>query len=639
MSEGFGADFKEQVRASTNLLDLVSESVALTPTRNGTDYIGLCPFHDDRNPSFHVYPDRQSYRCWSCNEGGDCFRWVIETQKVSFPEAIEILAKRASLELPRRKRSDASAKHENNKGTQYEIVEWATGLMQQALRIGEAGAIARNYLAGRSLTEETIRSFRLGYHPEDWGWFLQKARGRFSEKQLLSVGLIGEKQNGMGYYDNLVGRVVFPILDERSKPVAFGGRVLPGSNIESPAKYWNSPESSVFLKRKTLYAFDLARDAIRRSSTAIVVEGYMDCIACHQAGVTNVVATLGTAMTEDHVRFLKRFSQRVVLIYDGDEAGQRAAERSIERFLAQDLDLRVLTLPDGQDPADYLEKHGKDEFESLIQAAPEAWEYKLQSLTSRYGLDSVSGGQQVLRQMLGMLAAAPGLQATVREDLIVRKICWQIHVDEKTVRQTLKELRKQAASTAAFRLRSTDDASAVPATPVLPRSKEDHAEREVLEIILSCPEYTDYIRHHVGADDFQMEQHRRLLELCFDLVAEAGELPEIHRVVEAAESDPGLISLINTLFDSAKEKDLPGLMTERMPGDEFASGTTVPLHLERVLHPLLQRREKNQILLSKQKMALTTTSTSDLDSDTRDALRRITSVRKTQPGNDVPRFK
>ncbi|MEZ6061060.1 MAG: DNA primase [Planctomycetaceae bacterium] len=637
MSEGFGADFKEQVRANTSLVELVSESVALTP-RGSSDYVGLCPFHPDRNPSFHVYPERQSYRCWVCQVGGDCFTWVQETQAVSFPEAVEILAKRANLELPKRTRSQAARNHENNKAIQYEIVEWAIGLMQQSLRLGDAGQIARNYLSGRKLSDETIRKFRLGYHPEDWNWFLNKARGKYSEKQLLSVGLIGEKQSGMGYYDNLVGRVVFPILDERSRPVAFGGRVLPGSNIESPAKYWNSPESSVFLKRRTLYAFDLARDAIRSSKAAIVVEGYMDCIACHQAGVTNVVATLGTAMTEDHVAFLKRFSQRVVLIYDGDEAGQRAAERSIERFLAHDLDLRILTLADGQDPADYLERHGKEEFESLIDSAQEAWEYKLQSLKRRYDLDSVSGRQQILQQMLQMLASAPGLQGTVREDLIIRKLCWKIQVDEMTLRQTLAEQRRQKSRTA-FRRVSEDTALSEASAPVQPKTREDHAEREILEIILSCPEHTDYIRHHIGVDDFRIDQHRRLLEMCFDLVAEAGELPEIHRVVEAAESDSGLIGLINTLFDSAREKELPKLMTEQLPGDGNGGGIPVPLHLERVLHPLLQRREKVQILLSKQKMAQTNPSASDMNSDTRDALRRITSVRKTQPGNDVPRFK
>ncbi|MEZ6122016.1 MAG: CHC2 zinc finger domain-containing protein [Planctomycetaceae bacterium] len=228
VSAAFGDDFKEQVRAATNIVEIVAETVPLTPVRNGTDYVGLCPFHEDRNPSFHVYPDRQTYRCWVCNVGGDCFRWLMEIEKLSFPEAIELLAKRANIEIPKKNRSEFADRVEDNKSTQYEIVEWAISLMQQGLRTGPAGEPARTYAQQRGLNEETLRKFRLGYHPEDWSWLLNKAKGRFSEKQLVSVGLAGERDNGRGFYDNLVGRLVFPIIDERGRPVAFGGRVLPG---------------------------------------------------------------------------------------------------------------------------------------------------------------------------------------------------------------------------------------------------------------------------------------------------------------------------------------------------------------------------------------------------------------------------
>ena len=438
MSEGFGADFKEQIRASTNLVDLVAETVPLTPTRNGTDYIGLCPFHDDKNPSFHVYPDRQTYRCWVCDKGGDCFTWVQEDQVVTFPEAIRLLAERANIELPKQSRNQFHQPSKEDKASKYEVVEWAISLMQQALRTGEAGSLARTYLQGRELTEETIRKFRLGYHPEEWSWFQDRAHGRFSNEQLLNVGLIGKNNNGQGHHDKLVGRVVFPILDERERPVAFGGRVLPGSNIESPAKYWNSPETDIFQKRKTLYAFNLAKPAIRDSRTAIVVEGYMDCIACHQAGINNVVATLGTALAEDHVRFLKRFSDRVILIYDGDKAGRDAAERSIVRFLAYDLDLRIMTLPDDLDPPDYMEKYGEDAFKTLVQEAPEAWEYKLRSVEGRIDADTVSGQQTILNEMLEFLAKSVGIEGTVREDLILKNVCWRIQTDEARARQQFK---------------------------------------------------------------------------------------------------------------------------------------------------------------------------------------------------------
>ncbi|MEQ9406503.1 MAG: DNA primase [Fuerstiella sp.] len=633
MSVGFGDDFKEQVRAATNLVDVVSEIVALTPTRNGTDYIGLCPFHDDKNPSFHVYPDRQTYRCWVCDVGGDCFRWMMEIERVGFPEALELLARRANLELPSRPKGGPRPSG-SEKVSQYEVVEWAVNLMQQALQTGQAGELARQYSKERNLSQEIIQKFRLGYHPEDWGWFLDRAKGRFSEKQLLSVGLIGERDNGRGYYDNLVGRLVFPILDERSRPVAFGGRLLPGGNIESPAKYWNSPESNIFLKRRTLYAFEQAREPIRRSGTAVIVEGYMDCIACHQAGILNVVATLGTAMTEDHVRFLKRFARRVVLVYDGDDAGQAAAERSIGRFLAQDLDLRILTLSEGQDPADFLENHGQQEFEALISDAPESWDYKLQTVIGRYGLDSVSSRQQVLSQLLEFLAAAPGLQGTLREDLIVRNVCQRTQADEVSIRRQLQNLRQQKSTKRTFR---QDEPVR---SPKIRRSftAGELAERELLEIILSCPEHTDYIRHQIGPDDFDNEQHRRMLELCFDLVAEEGLLPEPQHVIAAAESDSDILSLINALLDSAREKGISDLMNE-LPLDQEGDGTWIPSHLERVLNPLLLRRAKNQNMLSKQQLAQTQASSSTLNSDTVDALRRIFRNRISQMGDGPPTLK
>lgn len=635
MSVGFGDDFKEQVRAATNIVDLVSESVALNP--NGRDYKGLCPFHDDKNPSFNVYPDRQSYRCWVCNVGGDCFTWVMEIEKVAFPEALERLARRANIELPQKHRSEFGVRSQHQKTTQYEIVEWAINLMQQSLRAQTEDSVVRQYVGQRNLSAETVRNFRLGYHPEDWSWLINKAKGRFTEQQLHSVGLVGERDGGRGYYDNLVGRLIFPIVDEQKRPVAFGGRVLPGSNIESPAKYWNSPESTIFLKRRTLYAFDQARDEIRTSKVAVVVEGYMDCIACHQAGVRNVVATLGTALTEDHVKFLKRFCDRVVLVYDGDQAGRDAAERSIGRFLAEDLDLRILTLTDGQDPADFLEENSKDEFENLISEAPEAWAYKLQTVTTRFGRDSVAGRQQILNEMIDFLAAAPKLPGTMREDLIVRNVCQRVQADELTFRRQLLETRKQNSTRRTF-VRHDERTESQPETQSKSNRRlkgADLAERELLEIILTEPETTDYIRHQIGPDDYIDLQHRRLLELCFDLVAEEGLLPEPQRVMAAAESDSALLGLINALLDSASEKGLSKLMAEQLPGNERIEGDFVPPMLEMVIGSLHARRDEQQMMLSKQKLAQTQpASSSELLSDTDiEALRQIQNLRKREMGH------
>lgn len=628
---GFGDDFKELVRSSTNLVDLVSETVSLKPIHGGRDFVGLCPFHDDKNPSFHVYPDRQTYRCWVCDQGGDCFRWLMEMEKLPFAEALESLALRARLEIPKKKRDDATSDNQLKKTDSLAVVEWAVNLMHSALRTSAKAENAREYVKKRKLSEDTVRNFRLGYHPEDWNWFLDQARGRFTPAQLVAAGLIQERDNGSGYFDNsaTVGRLVFPIVDGKGRPVAFGGRLLPGGNIESESKYINSKESSIFHKRSTLYAFNRARETITRSKTAIIVEGYMDCIACHQAGVTNAVATLGTAMTEDHVRFLRRFAEKVILVYDSDKAGKDAAERSISRFLAEELDLRILNVPSGKDPADYLEDHTSEEFYALTASASEAWEYKLQSILQRISINTIAGRQQVLNQMMEFLAASQGL-ARIREDMILRNVCGRVQVDEQMARQQLKELRGQTQKKG-FTRRDVERQPVELKTRV--ENALERAEREVLEIILTCPETIDVIQHQIGPDDFENVRHQRLLALCIDVWKEDGDLPELGRMIIAAESDSDLLSLINALVDSAEEKGIFRLMNDQPNAHEKAGGASAPSHLERVLRPILERREKRLNLVSKQLLAQPAQSTSILDNDTIDALRRLHIFRQRQMGN------
>ncbi|MFN5314571.1 MAG: DNA primase, partial [Planctomyces sp.] len=624
--QGTNDDFRELVRSSTNLVDLVAETVTLKPLHGGRQFVGLCPFHDDHNPSFYVYPDRQSYRCWVCQQGGDCFRWVMEIEKLSFPEAIESLARRARLEIPQRQRGAGGA-DVPGKAAALEIVEWAANLMHEALRMGRNAEHAREYVQKRKLTQETVRNFRLGYHPEDRYWLMDRARGKYTPAQLVSAGLLRERDEGQGYSAmDLADRLIFPIFDERSRIVAFGGRVLPGRNDQNRGKYWNSQESGIFQKRRTMYAFDRSRETIRRQGFVIIVEGYMDCIACHQAGVLNAVATLGTALTEEHVRFLRRFAPRVVLVYDSDDAGQRAAERSISQFIAQDLDLRILNVPSGKDPADYLEDHSREEFLALTESASEAWEYKLQSVLKRTGTATVAGRQQILGQMLEFLAGSQGLSGTVREDLILRNVCWRVQVDERVARQQLAELRGTAQKKLVLR-RPDEAAEAVPARP---ENALDRAERELLEILLTCPDMIEIVGRHLGPGDFRNVQHQRLLSLCIDLWKEEGELPELSRLISRADSDSELLNLINSVVDSAEVKGIFRLMSDGAEGQVAGS---IPVHLERVLGPLLEKRDRPEGQLSRQMQAEGGPAAGQLDERARAALKKLTDFRRNQAGN------
>ena len=439
MSSQSPQEFREAVRGHTDIVGLIGETVALQARSGGRQHVGLCPFHDDTNPSLNVYPDRQTFRCWSCDTGGDVFTFVMKRENVTFPEALEILARRANLEMPRTV-TGRSPEQESNRARVFEVLQWAENEFHRTLLESPAAEPARQYLADRGFSDEMIRLFRIGFHPDNWSWLLNRAQGKYSNQLLSDARLIGTREDGSAY-DNFVNRVLFPIHNERGQTVSFGGRILPGS--QDSRKYWNGPESVVFHKSRLLYGLDKARETIRETNCAIVVEGYTDCLAFHQHGIRNVVCTLGTALTDSHVTVLKRFARQVVLVYDGDDAGQRAANRAVEMFLAQDVDLRILTLPDGQDPDEFLAAHGADEFNRLSGGALEAWEFRFQKARRQFGLDSIDGRQRVLEEMIHVLAQVPRLSESLRENLLIANLAQRLAVVEDSVREQLKAARSR----------------------------------------------------------------------------------------------------------------------------------------------------------------------------------------------------
>lgn len=519
VSGEFTNDIRETVRERTDIVQLVGESVALISLHGGREFKGLCPFHDDHNPSMTVSPQRQTFRCWVCNTGGDAFTFVMEREKVTFPEALEILARRANVALPERsKRSPSSSGAD--KPALYETLLWAQELFHQTFLKDPTAAQARDYVRSRGLTDETVRQWKIGYHPNSWDWLQLQAKGKFSPPQLLSARLIGEREGGQGHYDNFVDRVLFPIHNERGQPVAFGGRVYPGGVDTGKGKYWNSPESEVFQKRKMVYGFSQARDVIQKSRTALVVEGYTDCIACHQHGVKNVVATLGTALTELHVTVLKRFAQKVVLLYDGDDAGQMNSERVIERLLAEDVDLRVLSLPGKLDPDDYLREEGGEALRTLVESAPEAWEFKLRVVERRYDGRTVDGRQRILEEMLTLLASAPRMSRNIREDLILSTLAHRLNLPDERVRQRYNDIRDNRPDREhrSDGRREPEVAAAPKISEALARllngklTPQNRVECELLQILMVSPELVPFVTGAFPAEEIQQPALRALLE-------------------------------------------------------------------------------------------------------------------------------
>lgn len=590
VSTASAADFKELVRSRTDIAELIGESVALKPERGGRTFKGLCPFHPDHNPSLQVNVERQSYRCWVCNEGGDCFSFVMKHENVPFVEALELLARRANLEIPRTRKSGDGA---TEKSPLYDVLKWAEQQLHEFLLHAAAAERARSYLAGRGFTPETMLKFRLGYHPETADWLVPRTSGRFGLEQLEGARLIKPNDYGSGYYEEFRDRVVFPICDERGRTVAFGGRILPDSQLSQNAKYYNSRESAVFPKSRLVYGLNWARDAIRELGFAVVVEGYADCVKLHQAGFGNTLATLGTSLTETQVSVMKRFTPRIVLLYDGDEAGIRAAKRAVGLFLAQDIDLRVVVLPDELDPDDYIEAHGAESLRQLIHQAPEAWEFLYQKLVEEHGVTSVHARLQILESLLELLTASPVLEGSVKESLLLASVPRRLGMAEADVRKRLAELRRDKQRAASRRASAvpTADGTAEPSRKesltALQRSAtgDDLLECEFFQILFTSPGTMEILREEIGSDDFRNDLLRELWSVYTDL-AEEGALPTFERVLTRIDC-PDLKNLAVWIDDEARLKDVPGKLAQ----DGSADGSSGLL--SQVLHRMKWRREKS----------------------------------------------
>lgn len=357
----------EAIRNRVDIVDLVGRYVSLRQA--GRSFKGLCPFHHEKTPSFHVNPQLGIFHCFGCNAGGNAFAFLMRHDNLTFPEAVRALGRECGIEVPE-ERSDA----EQGVGRRLrEACTVAERFYRESL-CGPEGAAARAYLAGRGLDDEACARFSIGFAPERWE-ALVRALGaaRIPLAAALQAGLVGEGQRG--HYDRLRGRVVFPIRDVRGDPVAFGGRALPDAQGRAPdPKYLNTPESPLFRKREAFYGMPDALEAIRRAGRAVVVEGYFDRIALARAGVGEALATCGTALTEDHARQLRRRTGEVVLLFDGDAAGQRAVERSLALLLPEGLRVRAAELPAGDDPDTYLERRGAEALRELVDGASPALE-------------------------------------------------------------------------------------------------------------------------------------------------------------------------------------------------------------------------------------------------------------------------
>ncbi len=518
----FTEDTISRVRDSVDIVDLISGYVSLKKT--GKNHTGLCPFHAEKTPSFSVNPGKQIFHCFGCGAGGDVFKFLELQEGLNFPEAVKKLASRAGITLPADSTFRGSdKKDESEKKYLLKICADAARYFQKELE-GPAGNAARTYLKKRGVSDQIVKDFGLGYSRPEWdGLFNYLRRGGAQPGQIEKAGLIVKRSEGEGYYDRFRGRLMFPIRDISGNVIAFGGRVMD----DSLPKYLNSSETPLYSKSNSLYCLDAAKDAARKHDHFIIVEGYLDALACHQHGVRNATATLGTALTEGHLRLIRRFTRNVKLIFDPDPAGVKAALRSFDLLVGSGMSVKVVSLPGGDDPDTFLKKNGYDAFSACLKQAVPLMDFVLVQV-AKAGREAAIGEKVVQAgEMLGFIAKLP---SSIERNHYLKKTAEALGVEEADLRQELSHETRRIGMP-----------NREPVAPVS-ASRRPKAEEILIHLMLRDEGIARGIADQIQPADFTDPLLRRAVERIFEVLSAAGTV-DVHSLLK--EGDDELNNLIS----------------------------------------------------------------------------------------------
>ena len=537
MSGFIGPELVEQIRQANDIVELIQSYIPLK--RTGGTWKALCPFHNEKTPSFHVNPQRQTYYCFGCNKGGDVFNFLKDYEGLSFFEAAQRLADRASIELTTTLDPGTSQRSERKKAL-LQLHEQIAHRWHKVLLEDPQGEKARTYLQSRNVSLEAIKHFQLGYAPLGWDHLIRWSRGKNYDIPLLEEGgLILQKQTGKDYYDRFRGRLMFPIHDVQGRCIAFSGRLIEGDT--KVGKYINSPETQLFKKGHTIYGLDKAKRAILKTKSAIICEGQLDLIACHMAGIENVVAPQGTALTLQHATLLKRYAEEIVLCFDADEAGQNAAIRSMDDLIASGLNLRVVKIPHPHDPDSYIQEHGHEAFSQRVDQADGFFDFLLQRLRASHP-QNTDKDRMLIVQSMGQAVAKT--RHAVIMDTYAQKTAHLLNVDVDAVRQEFKQASR--TPTAAVQLReslspmASDEPEAPLSAPLPPLPQCNAQEYWLMKLVLSEEEEEplEWLFSHLDLSWIQHPIVRTVLVGALDAHAnhKKPEAPEIIRQCDHPEA-------------------------------------------------------------------------------------------------------
>jgi DNA primase len=519
--------FAERVKQQADIVRVIGEYVRLK--KSGANFTGLCPFHQEKTPSFAVHPVKQIYHCFGCGAGGDVFKFVMEMEKSPFPEAIRTVAEKCGIAIPKpRERSPEERRENQQRSALVEMHRETAAFFGRALHDSPEGKVAAAYLEDRGLDRAAMKRFGLGFAPSSGDALLRFLKQKYPDKLLDVSGLISRDQSGRAY-DRFRRRIMFPIANESGKVIAFGGRAM---GDDTP-KYMNSPETPIYTKSTVLYHLDRAKESLRQSDFAVLVEGYMDAIAVARAGIANVVASCGTSLAEPQIKLLGRFTRRVIVNYDPDTAGQAATERSIALLLESEFDVRVLSLPGKADPDKFLKEQGVDAYRNLLAQSPPYLDYLI-ARARQMDRTTATGKVAALNFLMPYVQRLPN--RLLRSEWATR-IASELRVDEPVLREALRR--------AAAERRSEVKPNASLLGPAV-----KPAERQIIRMLVESDGFREKLAHELAHDALHRGlECERLLEL---LISKVGEHPDPAMLAAALEERERRL-LFEVLFEPVPE--------------------------------------------------------------------------------------
>ncbi len=538
MSGFIDENILNDILTRVNIVEVISEYIPLK--RAGRNYKAVCPFHHEKTASFVVSLDKQIYHCFGCGAGGNVFNFLMQYERLEFPEAVEILAKKSGVALPLKRNHDPKSAEQTSQ--LHKVNELAVLFYSSNLH-SSAGTKAREYLVKRGIRQETANLFKLGFARDNWDGLLSELRSKnFGLALIEKAGLIIPKDGG-GYYDRFRNRIIFPIFDIRSTCLGFGARVTD----ESLPKYINSPETALYKKGKNLYGFNLAKDPVRESDFVVVVEGYLDCVIPYQHGLHNIVASQGTALTPEQARLIKRYTHNVVMVYDGDLAGELATLRSLDIFIEEEMDVRIVAMPAGYDPDTYVRKLGIDALNKLIKDADNLFDYQLKVLKRKYDSRESEGKAKIAAVMLRTIKK---LKDSILRDEYIKKLSGKLDLDESFVRDVYNNLKIES---------SIGD---VVSESFSRLTKTNPTEKLLMKLMLEETQMVNEIKKKIDPADFQDKMISRIVSTMFDLVTQ-GKNCSAHNLINYL----GEENLSHIVCESTFMPDVPISEKEKIVDD------------------------------------------------------------------------